>query len=103
MKRNPTQTHQRHDPHAAALRAPEGLEKVGAKLIALGVEVLNFRLDRPGSTGNETFHAKAVLGDDDTDLVTNLVKEAQKRRSPHGAGFVSACRHSYFLVAGAGL
>ena len=27
--------------------------------------------------------------------------EAQKRRSPHGAGFVSACRHSCFLVAGA--
>jgi hypothetical protein len=26
---------------------------------------------------------------------------AQKRRSPHGAGFVSACQHSYFLVAGA--
>jgi hypothetical protein len=26
---------------------------------------------------------------------------AQKRRSPHGAGFVSACRHLYFLVAGA--
>ena len=25
---------------------------------------------------------------DDTDLVTNLVTEAQKRRSPHGAGFV---------------
>ena len=27
--------------------------------------------------------------------------KAQKRRSPHGAGFVSACQHSYFLVAGA--
>ena len=27
--------------------------------------------------------------------------KAQKRRSPHEAGFVSACQHSYFLVAGA--
>lgn len=36
---------------------------------------------------------------DDTELVTR----AQKRRSPHGAGFVSACQHSCFLVAGASL
>ncbi len=57
------------------LRAPkEGLppevgEKVDAQLVALGVDVVNFRLDRPGSLGNETFHAKAVLGDDDTAYV----------------------------------
>ena len=38
---------------------------------------------------------------DDTDLVTNLVTQARKRRSPHRAGFVSACQHSDFLVAGA--
>lgn len=44
---------------------PAGLEKVGAQLIELGVDVVNFRLDRPGSLGNETFHAKTVLGDDD--------------------------------------
>lgn len=48
---------------------PEGLEKVGAQLIALGVDIVNFRLDRPGSRGNETFHAKTVLGDDDTAYV----------------------------------
>lgn len=48
---------------------PEGLEKVGAQLTALGVNVINFRLDRPGGTGNETFHAKTVLGDDDTAYV----------------------------------
>lgn len=48
---------------------PEGLEKVDAQLIALGVDVVNFRLDRPGSLGNETFHAKTVLGDDNTAYV----------------------------------
>ena len=49
--------------------APEGLEKVDAQLVALCVDVVNFRLDRPGSPGNETFHAKTVLGDDDTAYV----------------------------------
>lgn len=48
---------------------PEGLDKVNALLASLGVEVVNFRLDRPGSPGNETFHAKTVLGDDDTAYV----------------------------------
>ncbi|WP_289786734.1 phospholipase D-like domain-containing protein [Bordetella petrii] len=48
---------------------PEGLVKVGAQLIALGVDVVNFRLDRPGSSENETFHAKTVLGDDDAAYV----------------------------------
>jgi phosphatidylserine/phosphatidylglycerophosphate/cardiolipin synthase-like enzyme len=48
---------------------PEGLEKVDAHLVSLGVDVVNFRLDRPGSSGNETFHAKTVLGDDDTAYV----------------------------------
>lgn len=48
---------------------PEGLPKVEAQLTTLGVEVINFRLDRPGAPGNETFHAKTVLGDDDTAYV----------------------------------
>ena len=48
---------------------PDGLAKVGAQLTALGVNVVNFRLDRPGAPGNETFHAKTVLGDDDTAYV----------------------------------
>ncbi len=48
---------------------PEGLEKVDARLVALRVDVVNFRLDRPGSPGNETFHAKTILGDDNTAYV----------------------------------
>jgi len=48
---------------------PEGLPKVEALLNTLGVDVINFRLDRPGGSGNETFHAKTVLGDDDTAYV----------------------------------
>lgn len=43
---------------------PEGLGKVEAQLTTLGVDVVNFRLDRPGAPGNETFHAKTVLADD---------------------------------------
>lgn len=50
-------------------RPPEGLERVGAQLTSLGVDVVNFRLDRPGVPGNETFHAKTVLGDDDAAYV----------------------------------
>lgn len=48
---------------------PEGLQKVKAHLASLCVEVVNFRLDRPGAPGNETFHAKTVLGDDDAAYV----------------------------------
>ena len=48
---------------------PEGLQKVDAQLSALEVDVVNFRLDRPGVPGNETFHAKTVLGDDDAAYV----------------------------------
>lgn len=48
---------------------PEGLKGVDAQLKSLGVDVVNFRLDRPGSPGNETFHAKTVLGDDETAYV----------------------------------
>lgn len=44
--------------------APPGLAGVRDTLHQLGVAVLNFRLDRPDSTGNETFHAKVVLADD---------------------------------------
>jgi len=43
---------------------PEGLQGVATALKALDVDVINFRLDRPGVTGNETFHAKTVLADD---------------------------------------
>lgn len=48
---------------------PEGLPKVDAQLSALGVDIVNFRLDKPGAPGNETFHAKTVLGDDDAAYV----------------------------------
>jgi len=41
----------------------EGLVLVQAKLAALGVKVLNFRLERLDGTGYETFHAKVVLAD----------------------------------------
>lgn len=43
---------------------PEGLQKVRGALATLGVDVINFRLDRPGIAGNETFHAKTVLADE---------------------------------------
>ncbi|WP_275100236.1 phospholipase D-like domain-containing protein [Sedimenticola hydrogenitrophicus] len=45
-------------------QAPPGLAGVRSELHQLGVMVLNFRLDRPGYSGNETFHAKVVLADD---------------------------------------
>ncbi len=48
---------------------PKGLQKVDAQLRVLVVDVVNFRLDRPGAPGNETFHAKTVLGDDDAAYV----------------------------------
>jgi phosphatidylserine/phosphatidylglycerophosphate/cardiolipin synthase-like enzyme len=48
---------------------PEGLQEVQTELARLGVQVINFRLDRPGASGNETFHAKTVLGDDDAAYV----------------------------------
>lgn len=44
--------------------APPGLLGVRAALYQLRVAVLNFRLDRPDASGNETFHAKVVLADD---------------------------------------
>ena len=43
--------------------APPGLTGVQDALHDLGVTVLNFRLERPGALGNETFHAKVVLAD----------------------------------------
>lgn len=43
---------------------PPGLPGVRGELSRLGVTVLNFRLDRPGALGNETFHAKVVLADE---------------------------------------
>lgn len=44
--------------------SPFVLAEVREELSRLSVAVLNFRLDRPGATGNETFHAKVVLADD---------------------------------------
>ncbi len=43
---------------------PFALAAVREKLSRLGVTVHNFRLDRSGAPGNETFHAKVVLADD---------------------------------------
>lgn len=42
---------------------PPGLASVRRGLCELGVAVVNFRLDRPDASGNETFHAKVVLAD----------------------------------------
>lgn len=44
--------------------APPGLADIRTALYQLSVAVLNFRLDRPDASGNETFHAKVVLADD---------------------------------------
>lgn len=56
--------------------APSGLADIRAALNQLGVAVLNFRLDRPDSSGNETFHAKVVLADDVSAYVgsSNMLK-----------------------------
>lgn len=43
---------------------PPALTAVRQDLSRLGVAVLNFRLDRSDTPGNETFHAKVVLADD---------------------------------------
>lgn len=48
---------------------PPGLSGIRPRLRELGVQVMNFRLDRPNSTGNETFHAKVVLADEDAAYV----------------------------------
>lgn len=42
---------------------PEGVAKIQAALIRRGVEVLNFKLEKLGAKGSETFHAKVVLAD----------------------------------------
>jgi len=44
-------------------KPPSGLASVRQDLDSLGVEVLNFRIDKIDSPGNETFHAKVVLAD----------------------------------------
>ena len=44
---------------------PGGLASIRSRIEALGVDVRNFRLERPGGAGFETFHAKVVLADDD--------------------------------------
>ena len=44
-------------------RPPPGLASIQARLADDGVRLLNFRIDRPDATGNETFHAKVVLAD----------------------------------------
>ena len=43
---------------------PPGLAGISHNLDELGVQVLNFRIDKTDSLGNETFHAKVVLADD---------------------------------------
>ncbi len=50
-------------------RPPPGLAVVREALSGLGVEILNFRLDRSDSIANETFHAKVVLADADAAYV----------------------------------
>lgn len=42
---------------------PPGLGVIAEGLKQLGVCVYNFRLDKPGAEGFETFHAKVVLAD----------------------------------------
>ena len=42
---------------------PPGLNLIFHKLRRLDVQVVNFRLDRPGRAGSETFHAKVILSD----------------------------------------
>ena len=44
-------------------KPPSGLAGVRQVLESLGVQVLNFRIDKADSPGNETFHAKVVLAD----------------------------------------
>lgn len=44
-------------------RNPPGLRLIFDDLRRLGVQILNFRLDRPGRSGNETFHAKVIISD----------------------------------------
>ncbi|HCF6874134.1 TPA: hypothetical protein NII69_000433 [Pseudomonas aeruginosa] len=48
---------------------PPGLPGIREDLSRLSVAVLNFRLDRPGAPGNETFHAKVVLADEEAAYV----------------------------------
>jgi hypothetical protein len=43
---------------------PPGLAGIYADLVRLMVDVVNFRLDRTGAAGKETFHSKLVLADD---------------------------------------
>lgn len=42
---------------------PPGLLGIRSQLEAKNVKILNYRIDRPDSAGNETFHAKVVLAD----------------------------------------
>lgn len=51
---------------------PQGLRGAAADLVALGVTVLSFRIEREGAAGNETSHAKVVLADDHTAYVGSL-------------------------------
>lgn len=44
-------------------KPPSGLASVRQDLDSLGVQVLNFRIDKADTPGNETFHAKVVLAD----------------------------------------
>jgi phosphatidylserine/phosphatidylglycerophosphate/cardiolipin synthase-like enzyme len=51
---------------------PPGLRGVAGDLAALAVSVLSFRVEREGTGGNETSHAKVVLADDHTAYVGSL-------------------------------
>jgi hypothetical protein len=51
---------------------PQGLRGAAADLVALGVAILSFRIEREGSSGNEMSHAKVVLADDHTAYVGSL-------------------------------
>lgn len=44
-------------------KIPPGLPMISVALKELEVVIYNFRLDRPGAEGFETFHAKVVLAD----------------------------------------
>ncbi len=50
-------------------KPPPGLANVRQRLDDLEVHVLNFRIDKTDSSGNETFHAKVVLSDEDAAYV----------------------------------
>lgn len=57
-------------------KPPPGLASIRQWLMAEGVNIWNFRIERPDSSGNETFHAKVILADTTSAYVgsTNMHK-----------------------------